>query len=138
MANKLNEIVEVSDRFHLKPLLRATTFPQAAHVLALSENAVRLIEVSADLPAKEIKVPNLPKDAASGGNKPTEKDYTGTGHRHGAQGQDFYLARYVRKIDAALRPILMRSDLDRKSTRLNSSHVRISYAVFCLKKKKKT
>src|SRR5690554_7017228 len=28
-----------------------------------------------------------------------------------------------------------RSDGDRKSTRLNSSHVRISYAVFCLKKK---
>src|SRR5690554_7740651 len=28
--------------------------------------------------------------------------------------------------------------LDRKSTRLNSSHVRISYAVFCLKKKKHT
>src|SRR5438874_11812838 len=33
---------------------------------------------------------------------------------------------------------LGRSDLirDRKSTRLNSSHVEISYAVFCLKKKK--
>src|SRR5690554_7790613 len=29
------------------------------------------------------------------------------------------------------------STQDRKSTRLNSSHVRISYAVFCLKKKKK-
>src|SRR5690554_4060195 len=29
-------------------------------------------------------------------------------------------------------------DRDRKSTRLNSSHVRISYAVFCLKKKKST
>src|SRR5690606_20258869 len=28
-------------------------------------------------------------------------------------------------------------DLDRKSTRLNSSHVKISYAVFCLKKKKR-
>src|SRR5438445_7823103 len=28
------------------------------------------------------------------------------------------------------------SDLDRKSTRLNSSHANISYAVFCLKKKK--
>src|SRR5690606_14036442 len=27
-------------------------------------------------------------------------------------------------------------DADRKSTRLNSSHVKISYAVFCLKKKK--
>src|SRR5438874_13832306 len=31
-----------------------------------------------------------------------------------------------------------RAVLDRKSTRLNSSHVEISYAVFCLKKKKKT
>src|SRR5690554_6876590 len=30
-----------------------------------------------------------------------------------------------------------KAELDRKSTRLNSSHVRISYAVFCLKKKKK-
>src|SRR5206468_11331596 len=30
-----------------------------------------------------------------------------------------------------------RDDLDRKSTRLNSSHDQISYAVFCLKKKKK-
>src|SRR5690606_39423734 len=29
------------------------------------------------------------------------------------------------------------SEKDRKSTRLNSSHVKISYAVFCLKKKKK-
>src|SRR2546430_11684918 len=31
-----------------------------------------------------------------------------------------------------------RSLADRKSTRLNSSHSQISYAVFCLKKKKKT
>src|SRR5690349_22846378 len=30
-----------------------------------------------------------------------------------------------------------RPELDRKSTRLNSSHVESSYAVFCLKKKKK-
>src|SRR2546430_4971627 len=31
-----------------------------------------------------------------------------------------------------------RTSVDRKSTRLNSSHRQISYAVFCLKKKKKT
>src|SRR5436309_12714442 len=30
-----------------------------------------------------------------------------------------------------------RQETDRKSTRLNSSHVKISYAVFCLKKKKR-
>src|SRR5690606_41271587 len=35
----------------------------------------------------------------------------------------------------ALRPLLPRDARDRKSTRLNSSHVKISYAVFCLKKK---
>src|SRR2546426_6936076 len=32
-------------------------------------------------------------------------------------------------------PVLQPEDLDRKSTRLNSSHLVISYAVFCLKKK---
>src|SRR3989442_11659965 len=45
---------------------------------------------------------------------------------------------FLRKIDfcqdAAF--CLEGSKRDRKSTRLNSSHVRISYAVFCLKKKK--
>src|SRR5690554_7230040 len=38
-----------------------------------------------------------------------------------------------------IKPAIMTSAttiIDRKSTRLNSSHVRISYAVFCLKKKK--
>src|SRR2546427_4223818 len=34
-------------------------------------------------------------------------------------------------------PLESSSSLDRKSTRLNSSHSQISYAVFCLKKKKK-
>src|SRR5690606_41857013 len=32
-------------------------------------------------------------------------------------------------------PEAQNTDIDRKSTRLNSSHVKISYAVFCLKKK---
>src|SRR5574340_898589 len=52
------------------------------------------------------------------------------------------LFRSVRRSPRALlcwspRPWLLRPDrLDRKSTRLNSSHQKISYAVFCLKKKK--
>src|SRR5207249_10386869 len=41
-------------------------------------------------------------------------------------GQAQPLAQSIGKLDG----------LDRKSTRLNSSHVSISYAVFCLKKKK--
>src|SRR5690606_39924298 len=52
------------------------------------------------------------------------------------------LAGYLGLRLPALLPILGRHRtacqrrLDRKSTRLNSSHVKISYAVFCLKKKK--
>src|SRR5437870_9565058 len=38
---------------------------------------------------------------------------------------------------SALQAYVCRDRVDRKSTRLNSSHVAISYAVFCLKKKKK-
>src|SRR5438132_5947367 len=40
---------------------------------------------------------------------------------------------YGRRVDEVLR---VAQDEDRKSTRLNSSHTVISYAVFCLKKKK--
>src|SRR5205814_9056283 len=38
---------------------------------------------------------------------------------------------------ATMWPDAIKARLDRKSTRLNSSHLGISYAVFCLKKKKK-
>src|SRR5690606_41296497 len=43
-----------------------------------------------------------------------------------------------RKIDILRRHNVGTAPLDRKSTRLNSSHVKISYAVFCLKKKNNT
>src|SRR5688572_31518926 len=45
-------------------------------------------------------------------------------------------ARLSRALSIQERAIPL-ADLDRKSTRLNSSHSQISYAVFCLKKKKK-
>src|SRR5439155_25240411 len=41
------------------------------------------------------------------------------------------------RLIALFPPSSQTSRIDRKSTRLNSSHVAISYAVFCLKKKKK-
>src|SRR5690606_40310072 len=51
-------------------------------------------------------------------------------------------SRYVRRMkmrvlpEMAIRRRNYEALVDRKSTRLNSSHVKISYAVFCLKKKK--
>src|SRR5207253_10263986 len=43
----------------------------------------------------------------------------------------------LRRATAGRAVTKLRGQSDRKSTRLNSSHVAISYAVFCLKKKKK-
>src|SRR5688572_32243376 len=51
---------------------------------------------------------------------------------------DYYQRFRDREVQAArLKEQLAQAQLDRKSTRLNSSHSQISYAVFCLKKKKK-
>src|SRR6516162_10959048 len=49
----------------------------------------------------------------------------------------FRCAKLLRLITPGWLPVVVVTDpLDRKSTRLNSSHLVISYAVFCLKKKK--
>src|SRR5436309_12112125 len=45
------------------------------------------------------------------------------------------LGRLSRELEQALDTAGLSRQTDRKSTRLNSSHVKISYAVFCLKKK---
>src|SRR5437899_6520803 len=46
-------------------------------------------------------------------------------------------ANTVKSSSVVVSPVARKSPADRKSTRLNSSHLGISYAVFCLKKKKK-
>ena len=106
LPNKLTSMVEVADRCHLKPLLRAVTFPNNAYVLAIGAGAVRLIEVSADLPPDEARVPGLPKDFnhALGKRSHTEnrKDMaSGEGASESA-----LLNRYARVVDQALRPFL--------------------------------
>src|SRR5690606_40716472 len=50
---------------------------------------------------------------------------------------DLHAAPGGQGADRNIADIFWPNNLDRKSTRLNSSHVKISYAVFCLKKKKK-
>lgn len=111
LANHVTELVQVSDRFHLKPLLRALTFSNAAYVLALSENDTRLIEVFPDLPAEVIRVPDLPKDAANALGLATLNDRAPKRRITGSEGQKVRLAQYCRLVDAALRPVLSGSKL---------------------------
>src|SRR5690606_41791386 len=70
-------------------------------------------------------------------------------HGDGDEERDSLLAQQARRLHPGARGVPGRRQppgplsatafpaRDRKSTRLNSSHVKISYAVFCLKKKKK-
>src|SRR2546427_6918187 len=51
-------------------------------------------------------------------------------------GRPAHASATGRRDDDKLPPVRGGGRLDRKSTRLNSSHSQISYAVFCLKKKK--
>lgn len=96
LANQLSETVEVSDRFHAKPLFRAATFPHAAYVLALAKGDVRLLEIGPSGPPEEIPVADLPRDAWDPRGNRVFKAREGT---------------YVRKIDHALRAVLNGSDL---------------------------
>src|SRR5438045_5554442 len=57
--------------------------------------------------------------------------------RHNRAGLRFGLCQGVRQGSRRAAPAGHFGQPDRKSTRLNSSHLGISYAVFCLKKKKK-
>ena len=63
VPNALQPLVMVADRFHLKPLIRAISFPHSCYVLALAQRSVRVIEVSPDLPAVTIAVEGMPQDA---------------------------------------------------------------------------
>lgn len=110
LATAMTDTVQVSDRFHLKPLLRAIAFPQTAFVLALSENAVRLVEIFPDLPPSKVRVRDLPKSAADAVGRASINNLTQNTRIANAEGQTVLLRQYARKIDAALRGVLAGRD----------------------------
>ncbi|MFF1877478.1 hypothetical protein [Leifsonia sp. NPDC058230] len=108
LPNRLTSSCDVADRFYVKPLLRATTFPQTAFILALAGNSVRLITVSPEAPATIVDVPGLPTDVASVVGK-TSVSRNGEGRIQGSEGQKVRMLEYVQAIDRALHPLLANS-----------------------------
>ncbi|WOH53271.1 hypothetical protein [Bradyrhizobium sp. sBnM-33] len=111
LPNSLERLLEVSDRFHVKPLLRSVSFPNACYVLALAQRGVRLVEVSADLPAVLVKVEGLPVDAGRAVRGVGEITHWPSGRIQGREGQKVLLRQFARRVDSALRPVLGGSGL---------------------------
>lgn len=106
LPSRLTSVQEVSDRFHIKPILRAVTFPHTAFVLALSANAARLVEISADSPAFEVSVDELPEnleDAVGGTDDPNRQSFA---RMSSGDTERIRLTQYARMVDRALRPLL--------------------------------
>ena len=106
LPNRLVSAVVVSNRFHLKPLLRTVTFPQVALVLALAQGSVRLVEVTADAAPAEIAVPDMPRDAASAAGRSSLADRAPVRRIQGSEGRKLRLRQYSRQVDQALRPFV--------------------------------
>src|SRR5262245_57708420 len=87
LPNRLTAAVQVADRYYVKPLLRTVTFPQTAFVLALAEGSVRLLEVTPDLPSFEVRVPDLPSDAADAAGKASITDRSPARRLQGTEGR---------------------------------------------------
>ncbi len=111
LGNILTSTVQVSDRFHIKPLLRAVTFSHTAFVLALSENAVRLVEISPDMPAVSVRAEDLPRSAASAVGTANLNSRSASGRIHGSEGQNVRLRQFARRVDSAVRPVLSGGEL---------------------------
>lgn len=106
LPNQLTAEVEVGDRFYVKPLLRAVTFPQAAFVLALASGSVRLVEVTRTGAPFTVPVHGLPSDAASAAGKASIADRSPSGRLQGSEGQKVRLRQFARKVDQSLRSVL--------------------------------
>jgi hypothetical protein len=111
LPNRLTAAVQVADRYYVKPLLRAVTFPQTAFVLALAEGSVRLLEVTPDLPTFEVRVPDLPSDAADAVGKASITDRSPSRRLQGTEGRKTQARSYARAVDNALRAVLVGRDV---------------------------
>jgi hypothetical protein len=106
LPNRLTPVAVGGTRFFVKPLIRAVTFPQTAFVLALAQGSVRLLETVPDAPAREVRVPDMPKDVASAVGKSSIKDRAPIRRVQGTEGQKLRMAQFSRLVDAALREVL--------------------------------
>lgn len=111
LPNHFDSGVEVSDRFHVAPLVRAVSFPYLAYVLALSQNSVRLIEMTATGAVDVTRDAGLPENLSDALGRSLPRDPAPTGRLQGGEGQKVLAGQFVRRVNAAVCSYLMGRDL---------------------------
>src|SRR5690606_39892602 len=99
----------------MKALIHPTYFPSIAHWVVISHHQEKLVMEAQD---------NYQKQT-----------YRNRAHIYSPNGKQLLTVPIVHTKTTGHQKYRQVTIEDRKSTRLNSSHVKISYAVFCLKKK---
>src|SRR4029079_16412704 len=96
LPNRLTALAVAGDGLHVKPLMRAVTFPQTAFVLALARGAVRLLETVRDAGPQLVRVPDMPSDVASAVGKSSIKERAPIRRIQGDEGQKVRMRQYAR------------------------------------------
>src|SRR5699024_12579727 len=119
----LQDATIVIDGFHRFTPLEQSIVSELLHV-------ARKVQIALILPQEELDNPLDELDLFY----QTKETYKALTQRAKDEGVEIDDSIYLHKKDEKVQPLLQ----DRKSTRLNSSHVSISYAVFCWKRKTRT
>jgi hypothetical protein len=106
LSETVKPLAEVADRFHMTPLVRSMTSLSHMLVLALSEERVKLLHVFVNMPPSEIRVPGFPKNAEETARRASVNERSPRRRLQGSEGQKVLLAKYARKVDAALHAVL--------------------------------
>lgn len=110
LANSLQPLVAVGDRFDVGPLLRSVTFSNSGYVLSVAEGRTRLLELSADARPIELEL-DLPDEAEGVLDDPK---YQGRFDRHradGTTGDRIERERFCRLVQDVVLPHLADSTL---------------------------
>jgi hypothetical protein len=95
-------LAEVADRFHLTPLIKATTSPHDVFVLALAEESARLIHAFVNFPPVRLQIPDLPRNAEEATRRPSFHVRAPRRRLQNLEGEKVLLHKYVRKVEQAV------------------------------------
>jgi hypothetical protein len=107
IPDRLASTCDVAERFSVRPLLRVTTFPHRAFILALAGDSVRLIRVCPEEPPTVVEVPGIPRDVSDAVG-PIAPGGRNSDLRHqGEEGHKVRMLEYATAVERAVRPILI-------------------------------